>query len=155
MESMEQIKPSTETGPPLSLRDFVVATESREKKARLKNRELLSDTAMKEVFARKLREGNFSDFFERDVDRKIHIAEHLEEELFKGMRDKENYRQEKIIAKLVAFYKKQKDLFLLYIEAKDDEKLQELASVMETEMPFLKEIHEKYMKEFSDDTLEG
>lgn len=150
---MEQSINSTETAPTF-LEDFVQELKVREEKTRSKSRELHSDPAMKNLFIsngaeRTVREGNFSDYVTLDQNHRALIADHLVEESYKGMKNKEIYQQEKVVAKLTAFYKKEKEVIALYAEAKDDEKLTDLALAMEKEMPFLGEIYEKYMKEFS------
>lgn len=150
---MEQLIDTTETAPTF-LQDFVRELQAREEKTRSKSRELHGDPGMKNIFIsngaeRIVREGNFSDYVKLDQIHRALIADHLIEESYKGMKDKENYQQEKIVAKLMAFYKKEQEIITLYAEARDDEKLTDLALSMEREMPFLGDLYKKYMNEFS------
>jgi hypothetical protein len=151
--NMEQPIDNTETMPTF-LQDFVQELKVREGKTRSKSREIHRDPGMKNIFIsngaeRIVREGNFSDYVKLDQTHRALIADHLIEESYKGRKDKENYQQEKIVAKLMAFYKKEQEIITLYAEARDDEKLTDLALAMEKEMPFLGDLYENYMNEFS------
>lgn len=151
--SMEQHMEGAERAPTF-LQDFVRDLQVREEKTRSKSRELHGDPGMKNTFIsngaeRIIREGNFSDHVKLDQIHRALITDHLIEESYKGMKGKENYQQEKIVAKLMAFYKKEQEIITLYAEARDDEKLTDLALAMEREMPFLGDLYKKYMNEFS------
>ncbi len=147
MENMEKTINSAETAPSF-LQDFVQEMKSKEA-------EILKDPNMREHFEshganHHVRPGNFSDFFRMDIQAKVRIAEHLfEESGNEGHGEKEDFHRQEVLAKLVAFYQAQEQFFALYTEAKDDEKLHDLAAVMESEMPLLKETYEKYMNDFA------
>jgi hypothetical protein len=139
-----------------SIGDFLEELNKRKKATWQKNREFLADSAFVSVGSlEKIHRGSFSDFLKLDLDAEIRIAEHLLEELRPGgFIKKENYEQEKNRVKFVAFCKKRRELLLSYAEAKDNSDTKDLAEVMESEMPFLKGVYEKYLVEFSTDSDE-
>lgn len=138
---------------PSFLQDFA-------EKVKLEEAEILSNPHMREHFeshgaSRRVRPGNFSDFFRMDLQTKVRAAEGvLKESNQSGHGTKEDFHKAEALAKFVEFYREQERFFALYAEARDDEKLRELALAMENEMPLLKETYEKYMKEFTVNTQE-
>lgn len=136
---MEQPSNSTETMPSF-LRTFVEQTESQAQ-------EILSHPEAERPFElpagmKTIREGNASDALRLKTHAVIYAAEQLLGKLREeGKGTKEDFLNEEIAAKFVAFCRAQEPLSRLYAEAKDNPALNDL-----------KEVYEKYIADFSAST---
>ncbi len=101
----------------------------------------------------RVREGNFSDFLTAETQLEARAVAHVLSEFQESLRarqcTKEEYGLLKKLEKLTSFSNKKAEFFALYIDAKDDPKLSDLALVMEQDSPFLSERYRKYMEEYT------
>jgi hypothetical protein len=136
---------------PATLTDFVQKLEERQKEA-------LENPSLKEHFTshganRHVRPGNVPDVLRAELQIKTRAAKHLLLESTEEMHgSREELRRQEALAKLVEYYELKEEFLARYAEAKDDQQLEELASVMEQDMPFLKEMYETYSKQVKENT---
>lgn len=130
------------------VQDFVKMLEAKQNEA-------LNDPQMRANFSthgvpKHVREGHPADFVQRDAQMKVRIAERLLAEWRGGMRGtQEDFKREKVLAKLPEIYQAQADLCARYAEVKDNPELSELAVIMEGELPCLNNLYKKYQEQFS------
>jgi hypothetical protein len=133
---MEQMNNNTEASPSF-LRGFVEETESLAE-------EVLLNPETRGYFElpsgiKDVREGNASDRLRLKIQTTIYAANQLLKELRKeGHSTKEDFQNEKVAAKFVAFCEAQEPLSRLCAEAKDDPSLAELG-----------EVYKKYIDDFA------
>lgn len=102
---------------------------------------------------RRVREGNFSDYAMMKEQIAVRAADHVLNEMRERTQTKtvsrEDFRNAKIAEKLIAFYHTRAKLFAEYAEVVDNKELSALALMMEKEFPYLKEVYETYMDEYT------